>query len=235
MADSWFGFAGRDHFWVKRRFELIVWLGRQFFKKAKKYLDIGCGEGVFQSMMYSKLGLNVDGCDLNIKYLEKNDAPGNLYYYDIFDNSRKFKSRYDFIFILDVLEHVKNDLQFIQCAKNMLKKGGYILINVPAFNSLYSKYDSVAGHQKRYNRGEIIKLCTASQLKMKKMTYWGSTFLPILILRKILLMFVSNKNVIRVGFESKNSIINRILFWLIRLEITPNPYFGTSFLCLLKK
>ena len=41
---------------------------------------------------------------------------------------------------------------------NNLKKGGQILITVPAYKFLFSMKDITLGHYRRYNKGQIIKL-----------------------------------------------------------------------------
>ena len=53
---------------------------------------------------------------------------------------------------MDVIEHVEDPLNLIHEAKNSLNKDGKILINVPAFQHLYSKFDKDVGHVKRYTK-----------------------------------------------------------------------------------
>ena len=53
---------------------------------------------------------------------------------------------YDLLLLMDVIEHVEDDLEFIRVSLEHLKPGGIIAINVPAHMKLYSRYDEVAGH-----------------------------------------------------------------------------------------
>ena len=52
---------------------------------------------------------------------------------------------------MHVLEHIKNDNQEIQQATKRLKKNGYLIILVPAHQSMYSNLDKLVGHYRRYN------------------------------------------------------------------------------------
>jgi len=235
MADSWFKFAKEDHFWIKRRYELIILHGKKILGRRNKYLEIGCGEGTFQSMIFKKNKIKVEGCDLNYTYLKNNNSRQKLFCYNILEENKKFKNKYDCLFLLDVIEHIKNDLNFLKSASKMLKNGGHIILNVPAGSYLFSKYDQVAGHQKRYNYYDIYELCQKSNLKLINFSYWGMLFVPLLILRKFFLQIVKQKNVIKAGFDSRNKYLNRLFYQLIKIEPKSNKFFGTSILCILRK
>ena len=58
--------------------------------------------------------------------------------------NRKFspiKNKYNSILYLDVLEHIKEDREELLKAFLSIKKGGFLIINVPAFPHLYSNFD----------------------------------------------------------------------------------------------
>ena len=52
--------------------------------------------------------------------------------------------------LLDVLEHIENDKEFLILIKKKLKINGRLLITVPAFEKLWSSEDDAAGHFRRY-------------------------------------------------------------------------------------
>ena len=58
--------------------------------------------------------------------------------------------KFDTIIYLDVLEHIEKDKEEVLNAYSKLNKDGHLIISVPAFNFLYSKFDEDIGHQKRY-------------------------------------------------------------------------------------
>lgn len=65
------------------------------------------------------------------------------------------KKKFNTIIFLDVIEHIKDDIGIIKIALKNLKKGGNLIINVPAFNYLYSDFDKDIGHFKRYSNQDI--------------------------------------------------------------------------------
>ena len=40
-------------------------------------------------------------------------------------------------------------------ALNLVKKNGYLIISVPAYSHLYSKFDEEVGHYRRYEKKDI--------------------------------------------------------------------------------
>lgn len=58
--------------------------------------------------------------------------------------------QFDTVFALNVLEHVPDHEQSIKNCHLLLKPGGKLVILVPAFQSLFNKFDVALEHQRRY-------------------------------------------------------------------------------------
>ena len=86
-------------------------------------------------------------------------------------NSLK-KKTFDTILYLDVLEHIKNDHLELKKAYGLLKKGGILIICVPAFQFLYSSFDKKIGHYRRYDKSSFLKLLNKCNIKNHKMRYF---------------------------------------------------------------
>jgi SAM-dependent methyltransferase len=235
MADEWFELATKDHFWMKwRQAVLLRQLASACFKP-ETALEIGCGHGVAREMLERDLDIPVDGCDLNLKALEMaNPGKGQLYVYDIFDRNPAMLGAYDLVLLMDVIEHIDSDLDFLQASLAHLKPGGMVAINVPAHMSLYGKYDEVAGHKRRYSAADIESLFRKAQVKTVRIVEWGFLLLPLLFLRKLVLRGVSKQDAIRTGFEPSGSFVTSVCENLRRIE-TGLPFslpLGSSLLAL---
>lgn len=66
-------------------------------------------------------------------------------------------SSLDFIYSLNVLEHIDDDVDALKQWFTLLKPGGRMLIYVPAFQFLYSSMDEKVGHFRRYRKNELIE------------------------------------------------------------------------------
>jgi SAM-dependent methyltransferase len=64
---------------------------------------------------------------------------------------------FDMIFHFNVLEHIQNDVEALNTCFNLLKKGGNMIIYVPAFKSLYGSMDENLHHYRRYSASGLSK------------------------------------------------------------------------------
>jgi 2-polyprenyl-3-methyl-5-hydroxy-6-metoxy-1,4-benzoquinol methylase len=68
-----------------------------------------------------------------------------------FDNHyRHLLNTFDTVYALNVVEHIEDDRGAIRNAKKLLRKGGKMIILVPAFNTLYNGIDRSLEHYRRY-------------------------------------------------------------------------------------
>jgi SAM-dependent methyltransferase len=65
---------------------------------------------------------------------------------------------YDTVVLLNVLEHIPDDHQALGDIYESLAPGGKMVLWVPAFESLYGKFDQRIGHYRRYHRNELLAL-----------------------------------------------------------------------------
>jgi len=240
MADEWFEIANADHFWMEWRFSVIEHAIKKIegLSLSKRFLEIGCGHGAFLLQSEKKLKLITDGCDLNLFALKKSaDVTGDVYVYDILELNPKMTGKYNGIFLLDVIEHIDNDEQFLKAAMEHTTDYGWVIINVPALSFLFSKYDTVAGHKRRYSKKSITQLFKKCGIEPIHIQYWGFSLLPVALLRKLYLQFVPRQKVIDKGFNPGNAFTNKIFKLLMRMEIfmTKKPIIGTSLLAVGKK
>lgn len=230
MADDWYQFASLEHFWIKSRFRAIE------SKLAKEetgpaFFEIGCGHGAVIKQFEESLKVTVDGCDLNLHALNQiKGVKGRIFCLDIFNKPKALLNNYDAILLLDVIEHIDDDIHFLKNSLAYVKAGGLVIINVPALNILFSKYDIAAGHKRRYDKKMMKKLFATCDLEEISISYWGMSLIPIAIIRKIMLLFVSEKNIISAGFKTPNTLSNRVLNWILQTEnkILNSPPLGTS-------
>ncbi len=221
MADEWFEIADRDHFWMRWRFEVLLREMRRLAIAPGKTLEIGCGHGVLRQQMEEAFQVQVDGCDLNAHALQlAPEGRGRLLVYNIFDRLPAMCGAYDMILLMDVIEHLEDDLGFLQTSLQHLKPGGIVAINVPAHMALYSKYDKVAGHKRRYNCARLSSLFEMSNVTKLAMTNWGFSLVPLLAVRKLVLRFVSEERTIGVGFKPPGQIMKAGLDFLKSLEMS---------------
>ncbi|MEL6864420.1 MAG: class I SAM-dependent methyltransferase [Bacteroidota bacterium] len=81
---------------------------------------------------------------------------------------------FDGVFALNVVEHIKDDLQAIANCRKLLKPGGRLVILVPAYQVLYNQFDEALEHYRRYTKSTLIKLFDDNQLEVQKSQYFNA-------------------------------------------------------------
>jgi 2-polyprenyl-3-methyl-5-hydroxy-6-metoxy-1,4-benzoquinol methylase len=243
MEQRWLDSAGINHFWMIWRFKFLIKELKNNninFKKKIRIMDLGCGNGILSNQLEKKFRIKIDRMDSNEETLELNkNVKGKLICYNIKDRKKKFKNYYDIIFLFDVIEHVRNDLDFLKDALFHLKSNGIIIINVPSIQRLFSKYDVAVGHLRRYVKYDFEILIKKLNIILISINYWGLLLLPILILRKFMLIFYKQRNykkIVNSGWKT-NKVIDSVLKILMNIEIKflENSMSGTSLMVFLKK
>ena len=87
--------------------------------------------------------------------------------------SSDLKQQFDSVLYIDVIEHIENDGAELKRAANLLRTGGYLFIIVPAHQTLYSPFDKLIGHYRRYSR-KSLKNVMPPDLKIEKAYYLDS-------------------------------------------------------------
>ena len=62
------------------------------------------------------------------------------------------RGAYDLIAVLDVVEHIEDDVAALSAMADCLAPGGKILITVPAHPWMWSAHDTVNHHHRRYSK-----------------------------------------------------------------------------------
>lgn len=237
MADSWFEVATLDHFWVKRRFDVLKKLLGPGFRPAGPVAEVGCGHGLVQARFRQVYGVPVDGYELNEFALSQSVAKEQpRYIYDIYERREELKGRYGVMIMFDVIEHIEDEKGFLEAVLFHLAPGGLLAVNVPALQFLFSNYDRAAGHVRRYSLPQLTSFGKKMGLEVVFASYWGLPLLPLLAVRKFLLSFQSGeKEVINQGFKPPGLLANKLLFSLCALEPIPQKFLGTSAMCVFRK
>ncbi|MBF0319062.1 MAG: methyltransferase domain-containing protein [Nitrospirae bacterium] len=233
FVKEWYSMGSEGHVWFDWRFRVFVkQLESLEISLHNNYniLDIGCGQGIMRNQIESISNWVVNGCDTNMEGLSMNTSDrGRTLYYDIHNRIPVFKDSYDGLLVYDVLEHIEDTCEFIESALFHVKKGGWIFVNVPSLNVLFSHYDIAVGHHRRYNKKTLAEELSGHSIVIKDMRYWGFSMIPFLFARKYMYA-VTKKNIVKRGFTAPNKLIDELVRKIMGIEtsIQRSPYVGTS-------
>ncbi len=202
--------------------------------KRPRILDIGCGAGKVMdtlSSFGSVWGLDKSKTALSFckkrgfRQLRHGDAANTGFGDDFFDVTT----------LLDVLEHTKEN-KTIQETKRILKKNGILIITVPAYQWLWSRWDEVLRHKKRYTKSDLETIVKKYGFTVLRSSYMYSfLLLPTFVFRK----FKSHKKSYESDFLTNPAPLNLLLTFLSNIErffvVRGWIPYGTSLILVCKK
>ena len=242
-SQTWHNVANEGNVWIKWRFEVLKKSMKNIginFKENFECLDVGCGSNNFALNFEEISNYKIDQVDIDPEnFRSKKKGRGSLLEYDINSRQNELKNRYDIIFLLDVLEHIDNDNEFLQSCYFHLKKDGFLVINVPSIPELFSKYDNAVGHIRRYKKENLRNLLVKNNFKIFLIKYWGFLLVPLLFLRKVMTN-LSKKNkeeIIKKGMDTQPKIILFVINMLkyLELKLFKVSILGSSLVSIVKK
>jgi SAM-dependent methyltransferase len=229
LEDSYWWYLG-----VRRMVLRAVQLG--LGKKPRlKILDAGCGTGGGMASLARRFpGSLIVGTDVApaaIRYSMLRHAgpvlPGSV-------NSLPFRdASFDVVLFIDLL-YIRgvNDSAAVREACRVLRPGGLLVVNVPAFEWLRGRHDVAVHTRRRYRRLELQELLTAHGFAVNQLMYWNALFLPLVFVVRRLLSRERKAAVARSDLISLPRSLNWLLTRLLLLDTwicgTVKVPFGTS-------
>ncbi|MFO8062823.1 MAG: class I SAM-dependent methyltransferase [bacterium] len=199
----------KSHFWYRFRKGIV----REFISKLgirrKPVLDIGCGTGVDMHENTNALGADIDFNALkNNPYKERVNCR---------IESLPFKEHsFNAVLTMDVLQHESVDIPCaVRSVYNVLKPGGYWLINVPAMPSLYSYHDIAVGNGMRFSRNQLEK-DTSGLFAVYFKSHWNMIMLPGVMIARIIRTALSSQH--PSDLKTMLPLTDKILFNILRIE-----------------
>jgi SAM-dependent methyltransferase len=110
---------------------------------------------------------------------------GNVELYQMDAQAIPFSAEFDLIAACDVLEHIEADISVLEEMHRALKPGGGLLLTVPQHPFLWSQFDKLAHHKRRYRRTELQDKCRRAGFKVIQQTSFVFTLLPLVIAQRL--------------------------------------------------
>ena len=146
---------------------LLVQLILQSANGRKPMLDFGAGVGTFAKLLRNR--------GVEVVCLETDSYLAEQLIQDGFPTLRELEAisdnSLDFIFSLNVLEHIEDNQAIVTALTRKLKVGGRLLIYVPAFNCLWTGLDDKVKHFRRYRKRTLKELGQFAGLRVCESRY----------------------------------------------------------------
>lgn len=185
IAEATKAIEGNDllhkYYWFNHmRLNLVRHVLSKYLQTDQSLLDFGCGKGIqLAQLKKSHPSINYAGYE---PYMTSAQVDNSI---PLFRDLHELGGKsFNFITALDVIEHIKDDLQALQDIHRLLTADGRLIINVPAFMHLWCPMDSIHGHYRRYTKHSLTTVVKKAGFKVVEVFYIFPYVWPVFILRQ---------------------------------------------------
>jgi len=243
------------HYWHLARRKFILEVLPRVGSDAR-LLDIGCGPGT-TTTFFNRHGRTVDYADVHPESLSLAralateqlgaEAASRLRFLQLDICRDPVPTGYAGVLLLDVIENLPDDVAALRNVRSGLTAGDRLVVTVPAFPSLWSRFDEKVRHKRRYTLTTARAAIDAAGFDVERTTYF---FSPLFIAagavklarearKKLPVRWRAHNESLEGLMEARTSpLLTKILVWVLALE---RPIarrwrlpFGTSVLCVAK-
>ncbi|POA42499.1 methyltransferase [Pseudomonas sp. MPR-ANC1] len=181
----------------------------------KRILDVGAGSGFFSHHLLSQTDAREAWC-VDISYPVDSDATttGKPVHY-----RRGIETiDADLVLLMDVLEHVDDDLGLLREYVDKVPPGSRFLMTVPAFQFLWSGHDDFLEHKRRYTLAQFETLARDAGLTVQRGAYYFGAVFPIAAALRLLPQGPQTATP-RSQLKRHHPLVNSVLKALCSLEL----------------
>ena len=141
---------------------------------------------------------------------------------DLLDAAAGAGRTWDSVAMVNVLEHLPDDRAALACLRDRLEPGGHVILFVPAFEALYSRFDHLVGHYRRYTRRHLSGLLRQSGFDVVEARYVNAVGAAAWwVLARQLRQVPTDSRAVKLYDRA-------VVPWLSRLEARARPPVGQS-------
>ncbi|MDI3399931.1 methyltransferase [Pseudomonas sp. V88_4] len=181
----------------------------------QRILDVGAGSGFFSHHLLTHAAAREAWC-VDISYPADSSATTAgkpVHYRRSIDNVDA-----DLVLLMDVLEHVDDDLGLLKSYVDKVPSGSRFLMTVPAFQFMWSGHDDFLEHKRRYTLGQFEALAGNAGLTVERGAYYFAVVFP-LALASRLLPGGARGAAPRSQLKKHHPLVNMLLKTLCSLEL----------------
>ena len=175
------------HWWYRARRDILSRYLTRYgnLPKQARILEIGCGTGHNLPMLgaFGQVdAIEIDPAARDIASARLGKPVGEAPLPELTGVDR---AAYDLIAVLDVVEHIDDDVAALRAMAGCLKPGGKILITVPAHQWMWSAHDVVNHHHRRYSKKTLAAAIERAGLTHNGLRWFNSLLFPAAVAARI--------------------------------------------------
>ena len=199
-------------------------------------LDVGAGSGVFSKLLLADGAREAVCVDPEYRHEQTLRVDGKPMSFRRAIES----STADLVLMMDVCEHVDDDVGLIAHYARLVAPGTRFLITVPAFQFLFSGHDLFLEHKRRYTLASLEACVAASGLEVRRSAYYFAAVFPLAAAQRLAERALVRRGALapKSSLRRHHPLVNGVLKAACAAELpwfAHNRLFGLSVFCLARK
>lgn len=184
LTDYYQHFERLSHWWRRETYKLVADIVHRSIPRGGKVLDAGCGPGNLMKLLaaqYKMTGL--DSWDRAVGVARRNGFP--LIARGDIERLPFARATFDGVVSLDALSHasVEDDGRALEEFRRVLRPGGWIIVNLPAYQWMRSAHDDFVHTARRYTARRVRHLFADARLSVERVTYRNTLLFPFAVVQ----------------------------------------------------
>jgi SAM-dependent methyltransferase len=231
-----------DYWWYRGLRVLLLELLALYIPREScpRILDAGCGTGAnLQVLLKYGDAVGVDIAEEAIGFCRARGIPperalvASLLELPFPDN------RFELTFSFDVICNIADDVSAFAEIKRVIKPGGRVIVQLPAYRFLWSAHDVAVGHKHRYTAQDLSRKIEGAGLLVERVTYLNAVLFPIQVLARLRRRRESVDGNVHSDLSPLPHALNSALARLFEAEMRAAPHvrfpYGLSLLVVARK
>lgn len=171
------------HWWFAARRRIIAALieAQAPKKSGMRILEVGCGTGSNLALLQGYGTVDAIEPDDFARAFASDRSGVAVKGGYLPDGVALDDSYYDFIVLLDVLEHIPGDLEALRALRRKLAPGGRLMVTVPANPWMWSDHDVAHHHQRRYTAATLVDVFARAGFRARHRTHFNTLLFPLIV------------------------------------------------------
>lgn len=227
--------ASQHWYYVSKSRAVLRLVGSHEFETL---LDIGAGSGTFARLLLDA-GVAKRATCVDTGYADDQPASspdGRISFVRSVDDHNA-----GLVLLMDVLEHVDDDVGLVRQYTEKQPPGTSVLATVPAFKALWSGHDDYLGHKRRYTLSQLREVMISAGLEVEASCYFFAAILPVAYASRVVASRLRGRREGAAGSQLRrhSAAMNRALILIHDLEarylMSFNRVAGLTAMCLARR
>jgi SAM-dependent methyltransferase len=169
------------HWWFAAKRRIIRDMLRRYVEPPAsgrpRLADVGCGCGRYlEEAGRDFAAVGVDASEVAIDFCRRRGVDARRG--SIPESIGLDDGAFDAVVMADVVEHIDDDAAAVRAACTLLKPRGVMVVTVPALPGLWTSWDDLHGHKRRYTKAAFARLFAIPGCRVELLSYYNTLLFP---------------------------------------------------------